>query len=361
MMNNTAKMLLMTAMLPLGASAEQQLLPWYVGAGAGINNYQPHCDQKTMKSCDKDDPWAWDVFAGYMVDDYFGIQLGYTNLGRVKWTGYDNVRNDVGAKGVTLGLVGVYPFAQRWSVSAEAGAFNYHLSNKRQYGSQYYSDNDFGPYFGVGLGFNITENVKLQAKYRRYQDLDDKKWNTLDMESNYWGIEFSYRFGRQIAVIAPVITSLDSDHDGVINSLDKCPNTPITHRVDAEGCTIYLEITELQNLGVLEFANNSAVVKESSYGRIEELATYLNKHPQSTILIAGYASDIGKADYNLALSDRRANAVAKLLVEKYGINQERVTAKGFGINNPLMQGHIPEANKLNRRIEAIVTHVTIVP
>ncbi len=57
------------------------------------------------------------------------------------------------------------------------------------------------------------------------------------------------------------------------------------------------------------------------------------------------------------LSERRAKAVATILVETYGVESKRVTAKGYGITKPVIQGRSAEANKANRRIEAHVTGV----
>lgn len=361
MMNNTLKAILLTSMLPFAAHAAQELTPWYVGGGLGVNNYEPNCDQKTMKTCGEDDPYAWDVFGGYLFNDYFGVELGYRDLGRAEWVDYANKLNDAGAKGMTLGLVGFWPFADRWSLSAEAGAMNYVLSNNKQWGSEYYSDNGIAPYVGAGIGYNFTENFKLQAKYRRYENLDEDKWNTLEMESNYWGLELSYRFGHTVPDPVVVAAPVDSDNDGVTDDMDQCPNTPTTHKVDANGCTIYKEVTEQRDLGSILFANNSAAVKQESYERIEKLATYMKENPSSTVLISGHASNVGDPDYNMDLSKRRAMAVADILVNTYGVSRDRVSAKGYGITQPIIEGRSAEANKANRRIEAHLTGIQTEP
>ncbi|WP_076407794.1 OmpA family protein [Shewanella sp. UCD-KL12] len=358
MMNNTLKAILLTSMLPFAANAAQELTPWYVGGGLGVNNYEPNCDMKTMKVCGEDDPYAWDVFGGYLFNDYFGVELGYRDLGRAEWVDYANKMNDVGVTGVSLGVVGFWPLAERWSISTEMGAMNYTLSNNKQWGSEYYSDSGVAPYVGAGVGYNITENLKLQAKYRRYENLDEDKLNSFEMESNYWGLELSYRFGTPAQAATPLaVAAIDSDNDGVTDDLDKCPDTPKTHKVDSKGCTIYIETAEQRDVGSIQFANDSSKVKSESYQRIEKLAAYMNKKPKSTVLISGHASDVGKADYNMTLSDKRAQAVAKILIEKYGIDQSRVEAKGFGITQPVIEGRTAEANKANRRIEAHVTGV----
>ncbi|RTR25701.1 OmpA family protein [Shewanella atlantica] len=360
MMNNTAKVILLASMLPFVANAAQELTPWYVGGGIGANNYEPNCDVKTMKSCGKDDPYAWDVFAGYLFNDYFGVELGYRDLGRAEWVDYANKMNDVGGKGMTLGVVGFWPIADLWSLSAETGLMNYLLSNNKEYGSEYYSDSGIAPYVGASIGYNISKNLKLQAKYRRYEGLDEDKWNTLAMDSNYWGFELSYRFGTPApTVVAPtVVAAIDSDNDGVTDDIDRCADTPTTFKVDLKGCTIYAETTKQRDIGSIQFANNSSVVKMESYERIEKLATYMHLDPKTTVFISGHASDVGKADYNMELSDSRAKAIAQILVEQYDIAPSRIEAKGFGITQPIIEGNSAEANKVNRRIEVHITEVT---
>lgn len=360
MMNHKLKFVLLASLLPFTVSAAQELTPWYVGAGLGVNNYEHIATQNGQ-----DDPYAWDVFAGYMFNDYFGAEIGFRDLGNADWTDAKGINNDAGVKGSTLGLVGIWPLANRWSLSAEAGAMYYSLENT-QNGTNKYSSNDFAPYIGAGVGYNFTDNLKLQAKYRRYENLDDTDFNTIEADSNYWGLELSYRFGSPAAaapVAAAVIAAapVDSDNDGVYDDKDQCPATPVTHKVDSVGCTIYENVKNKEDVGSIQFANDSAVVKKVFYKDIERLANYLNKNPEFTVEIAGHASHVGKPEYNMVLSDKRAAAVAKILVDKYGISQSRVTSKGYGETQPLVAGDSKEAYAANRRIEAVVTTTTKQP
>nr|WP_293632391.1 OmpA family protein [Shewanella sp. CG12_big_fil_rev_8_21_14_0_65_47_15] len=315
-----------------------------------------------------DNPYAWDIFAGYMFNDYFGAEIGYRDLGNADWT-TSGISNDADVKGTTLGLVGVWPLANRWSLSAEAGVMYYTLENSQHdtvsgaNGS--YSSNDFAPYLGAGVGYNFTDNLKLQAKYRRYENLDDTDFNTIEADSNYWGLELSYRFGTAAAPVAAAAVvaaaPVDSDNDGVYDDKDQCPATPATHKVDSTGCTIYENVKQQEDVGSIQFANDSAVVKKEYYKSIEKLANYLNKNPEFTVEIAGHASNVGKPEYNMVLSDKRADAVAQILVEKYGISQSRVTSNGYGVTKPIVAGDSKEAHAANRRIEAIVTTTTKQP
>ncbi|SUI59621.1 OmpA family protein [Shewanella morhuae] len=361
MMKNTLKIVLLTSMLPFAASASQELTPWYVGAGLGVNNYEHVATQNGS-----DDPFAWDIFAGYMFNDYFGAEIGFRDLGNADWNDA-GISNDADVKGSTLGLVGLWPLANRWSLSAEAGVMYYTLENSQSSitASGKYSTDDFAPYFGAGVGYNFTDNLKLQAKYRRYENLNDD-YNIVEADSNYWGLELSYRFGNAAAPVAAAAavvaaTPVDSDNDGVYDDKDQCPATPATHKVDAVGCTIYENVKSKEDVGSIQFANDSAVVKNVYYKDIERLANYMNKNPEFTVEIAGHASNVGKPDYNMELSEKRANAVAKILVDKYGISQSRVTSRGYGVTQPLVAGDSKEAHAANRRIEAIVTTTTKQP
>ena len=353
-MKKTLKVVLLSSLLPFAAMASEELSPWYVGGGLGVNNYEP-----SNNTTEDDDPFAWDVFAGYMFNDYFGAEIGYRDLGDTDWMSGTS-KYDTGVAGSTLGLIAVYPFGNKWSLSAEAGAFLYNIDTDITAPTTFTQNEENGtaPYFGVGFGYNFTDNLKVQAKYRRYENLDDTKFSNLEMESNYWGLELSYRFSGAAAAVpvaAAVLAPVDSDNDGVTDDKDQCADTPSTHKVDAVGCTMYTEKVEKRDVGSIQFANNSSVVPQADYPRIEKLATYMNENPNATVMIAGHASNVGSPAYNMTLSEKRADAVAKILVNQYGVSSTRVTSKGFGVTQPLIEGSSREANIANRRIEAHVT------
>lgn len=352
MINNAIRAALFAAIIPFTVCATDDFNPWYAGGGIGTNNYEPSCDQKSMKNCGDDDPYSWDIFAGYLFNDYFGVEFGYRDLGDVEWVDYSDKLNDVDVKGMTLGVVGFWPLNDRWSLSAEAGAFNYQISNNKNYGYEYYSYSGVAPYIGAGIGYNITDNLMLQAKYRRYENLDADLYRTLEMESNYWGLELSYRFGSKAkSVVAdPATVIVDKDLDGVNSDIDKCANTPAGHAVDAIGCTIY-QLTENKFRFELKFDNNSSVINELTREEIERLAELISDKPNAKIVISGHASNTGTASYNMVLSKRRALKVANVLINQYGVEKNRITSEGYGNTQPLVKGSSAVANKANRRIE----------
>ena len=138
----------------------------------------------------------------------------------------------------------------------------------------------------------------------------------------------------------------DSDADGIIDSLDKCPNTPKNVLVNHYGCPI---ITTLR----INFDFNKANIKKIYYPQIEKIAIAMKNNPNLKIEIDGYTDNIGSKEYNLKLSLKRAQAVKDILVKKYGINPKRIVVKGFGEKYPLLPNTTPTNRALNRRVEII--------
>ncbi len=139
---------------------------------------------------------------------------------------------------------------------------------------------------------------------------------------------------------------VDSDNDGVPDIYDECPNTPEGAKVDEKGCMkeVRLEIY---------FDLDSAEVKPEYYPEIEKIARFLKEHPDIKVEIQGHTDSLGSASYNLKLSQRRAEAVKKVLVEKFGISAGRIIAKGYGETKPIAPNDTEEGRAKNRRVVVI--------
>jgi OOP family OmpA-OmpF porin len=89
---------------------------------------------------------------------------------------------------------------------------------------------------------------------------------------------------------------------------------------------------------------------------LEEVADTNKKHPQiKKIEVGGHASTEGSDHHNISLSDRRAKAVVKHLVEK-GVTEERLSAHGYGETKPLVTPDDTEDKReVNRRVEFLIT------
>ena len=144
---------------------------------------------------------------------------------------------------------------------------------------------------------------------------------------------------------------LDSDNDGVVNSQDQCPNTTAGAEVDATGCEGVAETVETFTIAV-QFPTNSSVIGNTYDNEIRRVADALKDNPGTVVEIAGHADNTGDANYNLNLSQRRAEAVAARLTGPLGVDPEKVSARGYGEEEPVASNATAAGRAENRRVEA---------
>ena len=213
-------------------------------------------------------------------------------------------------------------------------------------------------YIEGGIQKLLSERIMAEVGGRTYFELED------DFADGQLYAGLNILFGAQykepekierqpepIIVAAPLV---DSDGDGVVDELDKCPNTPEGALVDSDGCPKELTTVIRESLYV-EFDTNKTVVKESSYGEIERVATVMRQYPSAVITLEGHTDSIGSSAYNMRLSEGRAAAVKRVLIEKFEINADRITSVGMGETRPIASNDTADGRARNRRVEAIVS------
>ena len=134
-------------------------------------------------------------------------------------------------------------------------------------------------------------------------------------------------------------------------------------RAKAEAEELMKELSELKaqqtergivlTIGDVLFATGKADLSPNANKSAEKLADFLKKHPKRDVLIEGHTDSVGKDDYNLVLSRKRADSVKyKLMAD--GVEANRITTVGYGKKFPLASNDTKAGKAQNRRVEVII-------
>jgi outer membrane protein OmpA-like peptidoglycan-associated protein len=146
----------------------------------------------------------------------------------------------------------------------------------------------------------------------------------------------------------------DRDSDTVVDRVDNCPDVP--GRVENRGCPeaqrVVITESRLEILDLVHFRTNSDAIERRSHALLRNVAAVLNSHPEiAQVIVEGHTDSRAPRDYNMSLSQRRAEAVVRFLVSA-GVAANRLVARGFGPDRPVVpNATTPEQHAQNRRVE----------
>lgn len=137
---------------------------------------------------------------------------------------------------------------------------------------------------------------------------------------------------------------LDSDNDGVIDCEDRCPTEAGVASND--GCPEW----ETINVPNLYFDFDKSFIRDEGKEKLDELISELDDAKEYEIEVGGHADAIGTNEYNMGLSERRAQSVVKYLLSK-GVTNAYVSSNYYGEEKPAVPNTSPANRQLNRRVE----------
>ena len=143
----------------------------------------------------------------------------------------------------------------------------------------------------------------------------------------------------------PEPAPLDSDGDGILDTIDQCNSTPEGIPIGADGCSFFSGAME----GV-EFASGSDQLTPDARNILSGVVDVLNQFPQARISIGAHTDSQGNGEQNLLLSRSRAIAVTRFLVEQ-GIDGSRLSPRAFGETQPIQTNTTAAGRAANRRVE----------
>ncbi len=237
---------------------------------------------------------------------------------------------------------------------------------------------------GAGYQLALSRSVSLRPDVRALYNLDEQTGGVGFMLGISWRLGGSSTPDKPKPPVKPII--IDTDNDGIIDSQDQCPNTLAGQEVDSQGCKVnkdvdndgvpndrdkcpdtsesakvdqdgcYIVITEALEVQLyVTFEGGSSTVAATSYDEIREVADFMKEYPLTRVVLAGHTDSTGSAQFNQTLSLRRAQAVANLLNQYFGIDYRRIETVGYGETNPLYPNDTPANRAANRRVTATVT------
>lgn len=151
----------------------------------------------------------------------------------------------------------------------------------------------------------------------------------------------------------------DNDQDTVVDLEDQCPNEPGVVGGDKPGCPkkpslVIVTEKEIKITQQIHFEFDKDKIRPESFPILDAVVEVLQQNPKIKIEIQGHTDNKGAAAYNKKLSDRRAASVKKYLVAK-GIDETRLTSKGYGMEQPIVPNTSDQNRALNRRVQFVRT------
>ncbi len=132
-------------------------------------------------------------------------------------------------------------------------------------------------------------------------------------------------------------------------------NSTVDLKSETEKRSLDVELKPLNaktsiTLNNITFEPNSADLNEQSFAELNRVVLLIHDNPSIVVEISAHTDDLGSDNYNLKLSERRAESVVNYLVEK-GVPVARLVPKGYGESMPLAPNDTEENKKINRRVE----------
>ena len=336
---------------------------WYIGinGGANIPGYDIDFGNINFDAGLRVGRWITPV-VGFAVE-------GQAYLGGNDWCKKEYIKTFVKATNVSaLGTInfsnwfGGYPGTPRsFEVIGLAGLGWWHTFGDAK-------DNMMSSKLALDFAFNFGADKEWQLYVEPnivYHLAGEGMKTQFNLDRSLIGLNVgvSYKFGNsngthnfkiaemrdqaEIDALNAKINGLRSDIDAKNGQLNAANQTIEDLKKKLADCEARPKVIEKKAETVLQpiviFRQGKSVIDAAQYANVEMVAKYLKNHPESKVLVKGYASPEGSKELNQKLSEARAKAVADALVKRYKIDASRISTKGFGETSELS-----EENDFNR-------------
>ena len=301
------------------------LQPW-LGVGVGISRLQPDASAINQSIIDDRDT-ASSAMLGLDLNHRFGVQLGYTDLGRAELTN----NNHIAYYELSVDTL-IYGLANRFRREHRLGFLPFGrvgISTMKNSSSlPFIRVNDVSIKFGLGLEY--ATHLGLAARV---------EVTSFDTDALFAGVGLLYRFGTHNKHPAQATAAVT-----------RPPATTLLAEITAVDKTI--ELPKTLSLGPVLFDPDSDLLNTASRMQVARVATLLRKNTGYEVEIEGYTDLLGPAPYNLALSQRRAISVKDEL-DRLGIEVNGFTIRPIGETDRFGSMSTTEGRQQNRRVNVV--------
>lgn len=317
------------------------------------------------------------------MDDGLGLRLGVSRSladwltleGLVGFQSFDKDTGPVSQDEISLGL------DYQFHVIPQLGALHPYLIagfggvQTKDGGASNVDTTNFNWSAGLGVDIPLGNKLGIVADVRHRAIYWDDERGNLDPHEVMVGLGLTYDFSEEKVEV--FVVDGDADQDGVPDSLDRCPNTPVGTVVDAYGCPV-TEVGDADGDGVpdnmdrcpntpkgtpvdgegcpapetviIYFAFDSAELNGPAKQALDIVADNLKARSYVVAVANGHADRTGTEAYNQGLSERRAKSVANYLMAA-GVPEAQLRTRAFGETRPVNGGTTAEERARNRRVE----------
>lgn len=295
---------------------------------------------------------GYKLFAGYKFNKNFALEAGYFDLGRFGFTSntlpLGTLTGNIKIRGVNVDAVGILPMTEKFSVLGRLG-LNYAQARDSFANTGAVavptnpnpSKKQTNYKLGLGVQYDFTEALGMRAEVERYR-INDAVGNKGGID--LYSLGLVYRFGVKKA--APV-QKAETPPPAVVAVAPTLVIVPVAVKTGQ-----YCSILDMQ------FEIKQDEMEREEKERLAVVGTFMNKYPDTTAIIEGHSDDVGASDYNLKLSQRRAESVVNYLVDELHIAPSRLSAIGYGETRPIADNSTREGKQANRRINAVIACAT---
>ncbi|MDZ7691742.1 MAG: DUF6089 family protein [Balneolaceae bacterium] len=391
----------------INVQAQTEEQPWSVQVGIGSHSYDGDLGNEMFETSGSD--FLWTLGVSHYLSPSFDVGL---SASKMKLDYINDMDHNVVAKRGTqfqtdnfgINLEGRFKL-NNGAILNEDAAIKPYLSAgvgvnilKHDYGD---SENVFGIPVGGGLSYKISESILLNYDftYNRLfsdgvdgypsdpgevaeaptgrpaldnSDHDDFLTHTVGIVFSFGGgdkmsreeklfqqtsenVEASRQAAREAQKAAESAQQLNQESKELNQQTQEALSELREERSQSAKRSGMLAEKLLNVINNIEFEYNASEVAENSYDDLNMLAQIMNDYSGLEVRVEGHADERGSSDYNMNLSEQRAEAVKDFLV-KEGVNESRITTEAYGETRPDMKGNSETAYAQNRYVELVFNY-----